>query len=240
MSEGGSTAAALAVPVGGPGDDQERATVANWVEIPRIPSTVPAGVPGAPAVAGSSPHHRSAVRFAFSVVARVLLVAVAAGWIVFLRPQALGGPVAYVEVVTSAMAPTVPYGNLAIAQRQPSYGVGDVVLYRRPAASGADKMAVARIVGGSGATGFVTKGDSTAGHDPFRPRLGDIVGKLWFQLPGPARWPLTLGFAALMVILVVLAWPATRRQSPAGPVRNPPDGAEGPRSRELVGAGAPR
>lgn len=165
----------------------------------------------------------------------VLLVFVAA-WALFLRPQFLGGRVAFIGVQGVSMSPTIPDGAMALAQRESAYRVGDVIAYRIPdGRPGAGSRIVHRIVGGDGSAGFVTRGDHNTWDDVWRPRTDDVVGRVVGHVPGVAGAFAALGrptvFAAVAGTLTFLAvvWPRRRdggevdddkavtRAGPAGP-----------------------
>jgi len=86
------------------------------------------------------------------------------------------------------MEPRLHTGDLVFAEAQSSYAIGDVVVYRVPAGEqGAGAQIVHRIVGGDPVHGFVIQGDNKPAPDPWRPKLGDIVGHSWLELPGSGR-----------------------------------------------------
>ena len=103
-------------------------------------------------------------------------------WAVLLRPQFLGGPVAYNFVSGSSMEPALHGGDLIVARRQDTYHPGDIVAFRTEGGN-----VIHRIVGGSAEEGFMTQGDNRDGFDQWRPRPKDILGKMWFRIPGGGR-----------------------------------------------------
>lgn len=171
----------------------------------------------------------------------MLLVAMVVVWAVLFRQQGIGGHAAYVEVNTSAMAPTIPKGNLVVVERQSSYQSGDVVAYVVPGAGqpAAPITVVGRIVGGDGTTGFVIKSDNLPAADSVHPTNADVVGKVWFHLRKAFRWPITAAVAALFIVLVIAAWPSRRRRVPTDVVAGPTPAGAGERVRRVSGAGAP-
>lgn len=110
------------------------------------------------------------------------------GWFLVLRPSYLGGPTTYVIVSGRSMDGTFAPGDLVMARRG-HYEVGDVVVYRVPESDPqfAGRLVVHRIVGGSPAEGFVTRGDATDGPDQWRPRTDDVVGTVVFRIPHVAQ-----------------------------------------------------
>ena len=134
------------------------------------------------------------------VLRAALGIALAAAWLVFLRPQHLGGPAAYVIVAGDSMLPALESGDLVVAMGQEAYGVGDVIVYAIPAGEpGAGSQVIHRIIGGDPAAGFITQGDNRDTADPWRPRPTDVVGTLELAVPTAgrvlafARSPLGLG-----------------------------------------------
>ncbi|MGH2489690.1 MAG: signal peptidase I [Candidatus Limnocylindria bacterium] len=152
------------------------------------------------------------------------MLAAALAWLVFLRPQVLGGPAAYVVVSGNSMEPTLSAGSLVIAFRQDAYQVGDIVAYRVPAGSpAAGRLVIHRIVGGSAESGYVMRGDNASGSDVWRPERPDIVGQSEVVVPGvmPAvlflRSPIVAASAAaaLAVYLLLGLWVTAAPASPS-------------------------
>jgi signal peptidase len=113
-----------------------------------------------------------------------LFVVLAVAWAFFLRPQALGGPAAYVIVSGQSMEPSLKNGDLVVALRRASYRIGDVVAYRVPQGEhGAGSLVIHRITGGSARQGYVLKGDNRAGEDLWRPTPTDIAGDMRIRVP---------------------------------------------------------
>lgn len=164
---------------------------------------------------------------------RLLLVlpfaALVLGWFLFLRPEALGGPATYVMVYGRSMEPTLWGGDLAVVRRQHDYSTGDIVAFRVQGG-----MVIHRIVGEE-ADGFVTQGDNRDSPDSWRPTADDTVGRVWFSIPGGARFvgllrqPLPLGAVAGAVgMLTVLLGPGWRlRLSIPGRRRRRPEQGRG-------------
>jgi signal peptidase len=160
----------------------------------------------------------------------VLLLLTLAGllaWFVLLGPVVLGGPATYVWVSGVSMEPTLESGDLAIVRQAGAYRLGDVVAFRVPDGDpGAGGIVIHRIVGGSAAAGFVVRGDNKGTPDSWRPTDEDVVGKLWFTIPGGARHlglirdPALFGSAAAgLTVFLVLAGRGRRPKN--GPEQEP-------------------
>jgi signal peptidase len=139
-------------------------------------------------------------------------VALALAWAVFLRPQALGGPAAYVIVSGKSMEPTLKNGDLVVALERSSYRVGDVVAYRVPKGEeGAGALVIHRITGGSADQGYVLRGDNRQGEDLWRPKPGDVAGAMRAHVPRVGllftfvRTPLGMAIFAGVAVFFVIA-----------------------------------
>ncbi|MCA1709438.1 MAG: signal peptidase I [Actinobacteria bacterium] len=109
-------------------------------------------------------------------------------WALVLRPQALGGPAAYVIVSGESMEPRLHDGDLVVAHRADAYSVGDVVAYRVPEGEvGAGAAVIHRIIGGSAEAGYIVKGDNRVGQDVWRPKPHDVIGRMRFDAPRLGR-----------------------------------------------------
>jgi signal peptidase I len=152
-------------------------------------------------------------------VALVAVLLLIAGWLVFLRPQALGGDVSYIVVRGTSMLPIFHTGDLVIVRTEPEYGPDDVVAYRVPDGElGAGQVVIHRILRQDDRH-FVMQGDNNNQTDPWFPARGDIVGRPWMLLPGVGtllvmvREPAILAaLAAALVVMVLVA---------RGPARGP-------------------
>lgn len=123
-------------------------------------------------------------------------------WVVLFRPPVLGGGAAsFVFIQGDSMEPSMSWGDLAVV-RGGSYEVGDVVAFRVPEENRDEgNYVIHRIIGGEPSKGFTTQGDHSEEPDVWRPRPDDIVGKLWFNIPGGANW---LAFATQPMALVAI------------------------------------
>jgi signal peptidase len=150
-----------------------------------------------------------------------LTVLVAVLWWNLYRPQLVGGPAAYAMVSGRSMESTLDDGDLVITREHASYHVGEIIAYEVPAGEpNAGLRVVHRIVGGSAATGFVTRGDHRTSVDPWRPRPADVIGSVALRIPyGGAvlsllREPPLFAWFVGSIVLVAL-WNIDRRRRSA-------------------------
>lgn len=140
-------------------------------------------------------------------------------WVLFLRPEALGGATSYTIVSGTSMEPTLQSKDLIVMRRSDNYSLGDIVTYRIPHGEpGAGMVIVHRLVSGNGARGFTTQGDNKPRADPWHPRNKDIVGALWLRIPRAghallyAKNPLVLaGLGGVLTVVALLRPGAPRR-----------------------------
>ncbi len=152
---------------------------------------------------------RRPARRALILTLNGLLLAGVGAWAIFLRPQSLGGPAAYVLVTGDSMLPSISDGDLAVLVAQPAYAVGDVVAYRLPDDDpGARRQVIHRIVGmAAESDAYVMRGDNTSFTDVWRPRNEEIVGRLTYLVPGVGqvvtnlRRPIVLSTFVTLVVL---------------------------------------
>jgi signal peptidase len=148
----------------------------------------------------------------------------AAGWLLFLRPVALGGPATYTVVSGDSMDPTLHQNDFIVLRAQDEYRVGDVVTYRIPDGDpGAGHVIVHRLIAGDGERGFVTQGDNNAEPDPWKPRTEDILGRLDAQIGGAGAWlmylrsPLAVGMLSAGVAAYLILGGQPRRVTASAP-----------------------
>jgi signal peptidase I len=138
----------------------------------------------------------------------LLAVTAFVAWVVLLRPAVLGGPTSYLTITGTSMLPGLDDGDFAVVRQADHYSTGDVVAFRIPTGRpGEGNLVIHRIVGGSATEGFVTQGDNKPAADPWHPTAHDVVGALWFAVPGGGRLLAWLRqpavFAALAASLAV-------------------------------------
>jgi len=164
----------------------------------------------------------------------VPLLVLAAGWFLMLRPAFLDGPASYLMVSGHSMEPTLHTGDLAVMREQGSYHPGDIVAFRIPRGEpGAGAVVIHRIAGLADDGGFVMQGDNKEHPDPWQPSAGDVVGKMWFRVPGGARFtsaasaPAFLATLAAVIVMVLVL--TERRGENSRPIIIPfgEDGAAG-------------
>jgi signal peptidase I len=148
---------------------------------------MPAALSPASAEAATAKSRRR-LRAGLRWLRRAATVALLVAWILFLRPQFLGGPVSYELVSGTSMVPTLASGDIVVVQKRDRYEIGDVVSFRVPEGDvGAGAHVIHRIVGGSPDAGFAMQGDNRDAVDPWRPKHGDVVGAQWLHVPNGGR-----------------------------------------------------
>lgn len=134
------------------------------------------------------------------------VVASALAWL-YLAPQRVGGPVAYVIISGNSMEPRLKAGDLVLVREEPSYEVGEVVAYD---SEDLGQIVLHRIVDRAGAA-YVFKGDNNGFMDPERPVLSQLIGMEWVHVPyagrilEPLRVPRNAALLAGALVLVGLA-----------------------------------
>lgn len=118
----------------------------------------------------------SRIRLLAGTVGLALIVG---GWIL-LGPRQLGGSASYAIVAGSSMEPRIHHGDLVVARSRSHYEIGDAVVYRN---AQLDQNVLHRIIGRDGSR-FLFKGDNNDFVDPTHPRQSDLLGSLWFTVPG--------------------------------------------------------
>jgi signal peptidase I len=141
-------------------------------------------------------------------------------WFFSFRPQVLGGPAEYVVVAGTSMAPTLKSGDVVVVRAHSTYHAGEVIAYRIPqGAPAAGGRIIHRIIGGSGASGYVVKGDNRKTADLWHPRDADVIGSVSVRLPQVARValflrsPLVLASLAAGLIFAFVAGGRRRRDT---------------------------
>jgi signal peptidase I len=158
----------------------------------------------------------------------------------FVWPMALGGSTSYVTVSGHSMLPKLRDGDLVVTRTASDYRVGDVIAYRVPKGEvGAGALVIHRIVGGSPAAGFTTRGDNRTTNDLWHPRVSDVIGEKWAVVPGfgaaagHLRNPASLAaFAAL--VSVMAAWGLVRRKPLVKASVAPPASAPDPPTSDVI------
>ncbi len=173
------------------------------------PIAAPAPVEMKPTPVAAPSRRRLTLSGFFNAAGLVLAVATVVFWAMFLRPQSLGGPAAYVLVSGKSMLPRYHTGDLVLVERQSHYHVGEVIAYRVPKGDPmAGAQVIHRIIGGDAQHGFVVQGDNRTAPDVWRPKTADIVGAKALRLPGAVvvlrflRSPLLLGLMAACFVFV--------------------------------------
>lgn len=131
----------------------------------------------------------------------LLIVVVGLAALAILVPRITGS--VPLTVLTSSMEPGMPPGTLAVVRPvDPSdIGVGDIVTYQirvdRPGVISHRVVAVA--IGADGRRLFTFKGDNNSAVDPERVVAAQVMGRVWYSIPG-------LGFVNTAVAGDARAW----------------------------------
>lgn len=144
-------------------------------------------------------------------------VLLAVVWFLLLRPQALGGPAAYITVAGVSMEPTLHAGDLVIMTRAEAYEAGDVVAYRVPQGdAAAGRHVIHRVIGGGANGGYLLQGDNTPAPDRWRPTEDDMIGRQLVAVPRLGsvlmflKQPAAIaGVAAALAVFALPHWSTT-------------------------------
>ena len=157
----------------------------------------------------AAPARRLTLTRVLNAAGLLLTVAAVVFWAMFLRPQSLGGPAAYVLVSGKSMLPRYHTGDLVLVERQSHYHVGEVIAYHVPKGDAtAGAQVIHRIIGGDAKHGFVVQGDNRTAPDVWRPKPADIVGAKAMRFPNALvllqylRSPLLLALMAASFVFV--------------------------------------
>jgi signal peptidase I len=124
-----------------------------------------------------------------------------AGWF-FLAPPALGGGTTYVITDGVSMQPRFHTGDLALVRPLSDYRVGDIVAYR---SRQLHVTVLHRIVAVTPGGRYILKGDNNSWRDPEHVTRSQLVGALWFAVPGLGGRLQELRSPTTMAILAGLA-----------------------------------
>ncbi|HEY2789636.1 MAG TPA: signal peptidase I [Gaiellales bacterium] len=151
------------------------------------------------------------------------LVGLGAGWF-FLAPSALGGGTSYVVTDGVSMQPRFHTGDLAVVRPASDYRVGDIVAYR---SRQLHVTVLHRIVAITADGRYIFRGDHNSWRDPERVTRAQLIGALWFAVPGlggrleqlrsPATMATLAGLAALLLLSGAGARAHRRRRRRRGP-----------------------
>ncbi len=164
--------------------------------------------------------HRTWRRIAALLVG---LVGLGAVWF-FLAPPALGGGTSYVSTDGVSMQPRFHTGDLALVRPVSDYRVGDIVAYR---SRQLHVTVLHRIVAVTADGRYIFRGDNNSWRDPERVTRAQLIGALWFAVPGmggrlqqlrsPATMAILAGLAALLLLSGAGARAHRRRRRRRGP-----------------------
>ena len=146
-------------------------------------------------------------------MAVILVVAAIGAW-------AIGtGRVSYVVTHGVSMKPLYSAGDLSIIVKSDSYEKGQIAAYH---SAGRGSEVLHRIVGGSGTTGYVFKGDNNPEVDLQTPTADELIGRAVLHIPKGGVWlrpllsPSGLGMLSFLLIGGGVAAERNRREIPRG------------------------
>jgi len=151
------------------------------------------------------------------------LVGLGAVWF-FLAPPALGGTTTYVITDGVSMQPRFHTGDLAMVRPVSDYRVGDIVAYR---SRQLHVTVLHRIVAVTADGRYIFRGDNNSWRDPERVTRAQLIGALWFAVPGlggrlqqlrsPTTMAILAGLATLLLLSGAGAQAHRRRRRRRGP-----------------------
>lgn len=142
-------------------------------------------------------------------------LAIAAAAVFFLWPSSLGGDTGYITVDGTSMQPRLHTGDLVLVRKQAQYHVGDLVAFSIDGGT-----VIHRLHSGNDRRGFTTKGDNRTSPDPWVIHPNQIIGRLWFLVPGPVNPFVHLhGDIPLAIVLALLVLYSPRRALRVNPRR---------------------
>jgi signal peptidase I len=118
-------------------------------------------------------------------------------WFYF-APAPLGGSTTYVVTHGVSMEPHFHTGDLAVVRSQSVYHVGEVVAYHNKELH---TIVLHRIIGRDG-NRYIFKGDNNDFIDFEHPAASQLIGALWFHIPGAGATLQSIRSPALVGILV--------------------------------------
>jgi len=134
---------------------------------------------------------------------KIIIIAILIPIIIYFWPVVLGGNTEFLIVQGESMLPTILPGSFVIAQKQPSYEIGDVVGFVIKQ-SGPQRIVVHRIISEDD-RGFGMQGDNNEKRDSGFYRNENILGEVAFIIPylgdaiSLARNPVALIISAVAI-----------------------------------------
>ena len=100
-----------------------------------------------------------------------------------LAPVSIGGKTMYAFTYGISMEPKLHKGDLVVVRKAASFQVGDVALYENRDLQRKVLHRILRVDGDR----YPMKGDNNAFVDTFEPARADMLGTLWFTVPGVGK-----------------------------------------------------
>ncbi len=142
----------------------------------------------------------------------VITLLLAVGGLLLVSLMPIPGNVEVKIVKSGSMEPAIPTGSLVVVVPRESYAVGDVVTFGRDTAREiptTHRITEVRLE--STNTFYTTKGDANEEADPQEVSAGEVIGKVFFHVPGlgyvldfarqPLGFALLIGLPAAMIVV---------------------------------------
>jgi signal peptidase I len=170
------------------------------------------------------------------IVGAVVSGAIVIGLWAFFAPTKVGGSTTYSVTSGISMEPLLHKNDLAFVRSQASYHVGDIVLYNSQVLHKPVLHRIILIQHGN----YFFKGDNNGFVDPGYATRSELVGTMWFSVPGvgavlgwlgkPFHAALLAGLAVMLIVVTGFTTTKSRRRRrrgshPMNPQPAPPERA---------------
>lgn len=156
------------------------------------------------------------------IVGAVVVGMIVIGLWAFFAPTKVGGSTTYSVTSGISMEPLLHKNDLAFVRSQPSYHVGDIVLYNSQVLHKPVLHRIILIQHGN----YFFKGDNNGFVDPGYATRSELVGTMWFSVPGvgavlswlgkPTHAALLAGLAVMLIVVTGFTTTKSRRRRRRG------------------------